>query len=145
MANQNCCHKSHRSRSCLFAAGAVDAPTWMAAREFTVASPPSVTDCSRKRPATGKVVAFDSSGYSFDPASDVPTEWRHFRRHRFAQLTISCRPPQLPWCSKSSSRTRNASLQQRIRTSFGYQVSLSRTRTLQFLTPADLDFAILRS
>ena len=43
--------------------------------------------CQRQRvTATGKVVAFDSSGYSFDPASDLPTEWRHFRRHRFAQL-----------------------------------------------------------
>ena len=37
------------------------------------------------------IVAFDNDGYSLDPASDLPTEWRHFRLHRFAQLSISYR------------------------------------------------------
>jgi parallel beta-helix repeat protein len=37
----------------------------------------------------GNVIAFDKEGYSLDPASDVPTEWRHFRKHRFAQLMIN--------------------------------------------------------
>lgn len=34
------------------------------------------------------LIAFDKFGYSVGPAANSPTEWRHFRRHRFAQLSI---------------------------------------------------------
>lgn len=53
--------------------------------------PPGTVVVARRATPLVTVVAFDSDGYSFDPATDLPTEWRHFRRHRFAQLSISYR------------------------------------------------------
>jgi hypothetical protein len=53
--------------------------------------PSGAVQVGRDSTPVATVVAFDSSGYSVDPASDLPTEWRHFRRHRFAQLSISYR------------------------------------------------------